>query len=70
LEDCGELGIDAFSVDSVKFDGSTTLGDAQRLGLSRSQCRFVDENVKRDATLHSQYFWIVECCSSSSSDRI
>jgi hypothetical protein len=27
-EDCGELGINAFSVDSVKFGGSTTLGDA------------------------------------------
>jgi hypothetical protein len=26
-EDCGELGIDAFSVYSVEFGGSTTLGD-------------------------------------------
>jgi hypothetical protein len=61
-EDCGELGIDAFSVYSVEFGGSTTLGDARRLGSSNSQCRFVDEHVKRDATLHSRYFRIVEYC--------
>jgi hypothetical protein len=69
-EDCGELRIDAFSVDSVKFGGSTTLGDARGLGSTNSQCRFVDEHVKRDATLHSRYFRIVEYCSSSSSDWI
>jgi hypothetical protein len=28
LEDCGELGIHAFSVDRVEFGGSTTLGKA------------------------------------------
>jgi hypothetical protein len=57
-------------LDSVEFGGSTTLGDARWLGSSRSKCRSIDENVKRDATLHSQYFRIVEYCSSSSSDRI
>jgi hypothetical protein len=69
-EDCGELEFDAFSVDSVKFGGSTTLSDARRLGSSNSQCRFVNEHVKRDATLHSRYFRIVEYCSSSLRDRI
>jgi hypothetical protein len=69
-EDCGELGIDAFLVDFIKFGGSTTLGDAQRLGSSNSQCRFVDEHYEQDATVHSRYFRIVEYCSSSSSDRI
>ncbi len=70
LEECGELGIDAFSVYSIKFGGSTMLGDTRGLGLSSSKCCFVDEQVKRDASLHSWHFRIVEYCSSSSSDRI
>jgi hypothetical protein len=69
-EDCGELGIDAFSIYSVEFGGSTTLGNARGLGSSNSKCRFVDKHVKQDASWHSRLFRIVKYCSSSSSDRI